>query len=224
MVNLSSSLPPKIEFKFSDDICRSAARYTPHNWNCLSQQVNYWLINVCSEIPFETVIFITALHCVPALHVVIWCWATGQVSHTFMTSENAVISVNFKLLLFFSAYDFILLLLCSIHNYTWTTTTSRTPTTTTRMRIKRFMLWWGLLYVIRKDLLWSKCVEIVRWSIQISSQIYPPYETATDRRWSLHWSMSSMRAHSKQMASGQEEYYIRTAVVVVVTLSCCCCC
>ena len=32
------------------------------------------------------------------------------------------------------------------------------------------------------------------------SDIPPLHETASDRRWSLHWSMSSMRAHSKQMA------------------------
>ena len=36
----------------------------PPNWNCQWQQVNYWLINVWSESPFKTVIFITALHCV----------------------------------------------------------------------------------------------------------------------------------------------------------------
>ena len=28
----------------------------------------------------------------------------------------------------------------------------------------------------------------------------PPCKTASNRRWSLHWSMSSMRAHLKQMA------------------------
>ena len=66
----------------------------PPIWNCHWQQIMYWLIYVCSESPFETVIFITALHCV------IWCWAIGEVSHTFITYENEAIYVNFKLLLF----------------------------------------------------------------------------------------------------------------------------
>ena len=37
--------------------------------------------------------------------------------------------------------------------------------------------------------------QLVRWSVQ--TQIYPPFETVSDRRSSLHWSMSSMRAHLK---------------------------
>ena len=36
----------------------------PPIWNCHWQQIKYWLINVCSESPFKTVIFITALHCI----------------------------------------------------------------------------------------------------------------------------------------------------------------
>ena len=40
-----------------------------------------------------------------ALYVVIWCSTTGQVSHIFITAENALISVNFQLLL-------LLFLLC----------------------------------------------------------------------------------------------------------------
>ena len=34
-----------------------------------------------------------------ALYVVIWCSTTGQVSHIFITAENALISVSFQLLL-----------------------------------------------------------------------------------------------------------------------------
>ena len=34
----------------------------------------------------------------PALHAVIWCWAIGQVTHTFITWENAAIYVNLKFL------------------------------------------------------------------------------------------------------------------------------
>ena len=61
----------------------------------------------------------------------------------------------------------------------------------------------GLSYVIQKDLLWSKawngkCAHIFRWSVQ--NKMYLPHKTVSDRRWSLCWSMSSMRAHSKQMA------------------------
>ena len=37
----------------------------------------------------------------PALHAVIWCWAIGQVTHTFITSEYAAIYVNLKFLLVF---------------------------------------------------------------------------------------------------------------------------
>ena len=46
MVNLSSSLPPKIEFKFSDDICRSAARYTPPQLK-LSVTAGQLLVDQC---------------------------------------------------------------------------------------------------------------------------------------------------------------------------------
>ena len=67
----------------------------PPIWNCHSQQNMYWLSYVWSENPFKTVISITALHCV------IWCWAIGEVSHTFITYENEAIDVNFKFLLFF---------------------------------------------------------------------------------------------------------------------------
>ena len=110
--------------------CQVYSSSLPPIWNCHAQQNTYWLIYVCSENPFETVIFITALHCV------IWCWAIGEVSHTFITYKNEAIYVNFKFLLFLW---FHVVLVC-VQNYTWTTTTSRTTTTTTkRMRIKRFM-------------------------------------------------------------------------------------
>ena len=69
--------------------------YPPPFWNCHWQQITYWLINVCSENPFKTVIFKTALHCV------IWCWASGEVSHTFITYKNEAIYVNFKFLFLF---------------------------------------------------------------------------------------------------------------------------
>ena len=38
------------------------------------------------------------------------------------------------------------------------------------------------------------------WSTQITFQIYPPHETVSERLWSVHWSMLSMTAHSKQTA------------------------
>ena len=67
----------------------------PPIWNCHSQQNMYWLSYVWCENPFETVIFITPLHCV------IWCWAIGEVSHTFITYENEAIDVNFKFFVVF---------------------------------------------------------------------------------------------------------------------------
>ena len=73
-------------------------KFTPPIWNCHAQQNMYWPIYVCSENPFETVIFITALF-IKALHCVIWCWAIGEVSHTFITYKNEGIYVNFKFLL-----------------------------------------------------------------------------------------------------------------------------
>ena len=74
-------------------------KFTPHIWNCHAQQNMYWPIYVYSENPFKTVIFITALF-ITALHCVIWCWAIGEVSHTFITYKNEAIYVNFKFLLF----------------------------------------------------------------------------------------------------------------------------
>ena len=44
----------------------------PPIWNCHWQQIKYWLIYVCSESPFKTVIFITALHCVK-LYILSFC-------------------------------------------------------------------------------------------------------------------------------------------------------
>ena len=106
---------------------------TPPIWNCHWQQMKYWLIYVCNESPFKTVIFITALHCVKLYILSCGVELLERLSHEIITYENEAIYVNFKFLL---SYDFMLLLL-SVHNYTWTTT-SRT-TTTKRMRIKRFM-------------------------------------------------------------------------------------
>ena len=45
--------------------------------------------------------------------------------------------------------------------------------------------------------------QLFRWSVQLgqlvrwSAQIYPPFKTVSDRRWSHSWSMSAMRALSK---------------------------
>ena len=113
------------EFKFSDDILSDI----PPIWNCHCQEVNYWISNVWSEIPFKTVT--TALHCIQ-LYVVIWCWATGQVSHTFITWKNSLISVNFQLL-------FLLCFWLHIVVVVYYTTTRSTSTTTTSMRMKRFI-------------------------------------------------------------------------------------
>ena len=41
-----------------------------------------------------------------ALYVVIWCSTTAQVSHIFITAENALISVNFQLLLLLFLFCF----------------------------------------------------------------------------------------------------------------------
>ena len=134
---LEFKFTPHVEFKFSDDTCRSAARYNPPQLK-LSVTAGQLLVDQCLKWePIWNSHIHNSFTLCPVLHVVIWCLATGQVSHAFMTSENAAISVNFKLFLlfFWSVYDFILLLLCSIHNYTWTTTNR----ITTRMRIKRFM-------------------------------------------------------------------------------------
>ena len=49
---------------FIDQCTYTYGRLPPPIWNCHLQQIKYWLINVCSESPFKTVIFITALHCV----------------------------------------------------------------------------------------------------------------------------------------------------------------
>ena len=68
------------------------------------------------------------------LYVVIWCSTTGQVSHIFITAENALISVNFQL--------FLLCFLLHIVVVVYYTTTRRTTTTTTEitpMRMKRFI-------------------------------------------------------------------------------------
>ena len=48
----------------------------------------------------------------PALYVVMWCSATGQVSHIFITAENALISISSCCCCFCCAFDCILLLLC----------------------------------------------------------------------------------------------------------------
>ena len=108
--------------------------WTPLIWNCHCQEVNYWLSNVWSESPFETIT--TALHCIQLYLLSFGVQLLDRsVIHLFITSENALISVNFQLLLL------LLFLLCFwLHVVVlyYTTTTSRT-TTTTRMRMKRFI-------------------------------------------------------------------------------------
>ena len=56
--------PSKLSSNFQMTFADQLPDIPPHNWNCQWQQVNYWLINVWSENPFKTVIFVTALHCV----------------------------------------------------------------------------------------------------------------------------------------------------------------
>ena len=67
-----------------------------------------------------------------SFYVVICCWATGQVSHIFITWENALISVNFQLL-------FLLCFWLHIVVVVYYATTTSTTTTTTSMRMTRFV-------------------------------------------------------------------------------------
>ena len=98
-------------FKFTAQVYSSGL---PPIWNCHAQQNTYWPIYVCSENPFETVIFITALF-ITALHCVIWCWAIGEVSHTFITYKNEAIYVNFRFLLFLLCLWFHVVVCAELH-------------------------------------------------------------------------------------------------------------
>ena len=70
----------------------------------------------------------------PALYVVIWCSPTGQVSHIFITSENALISVNFQLFLLLIFWLHIVIVV-----YYTTTSTTTTTSMIRPMRMKSFI-------------------------------------------------------------------------------------
>ena len=123
-----------VKWQIKDVRCSTKITFQidPPHWNCQWQQVNYWLSNVWSESPFKTVIFTTALHCV--LHCVqLYMLSFGvelldrSVTHLLLQKMHQFLSIC-SCCCFCCAYDFILLLLCSVHNYT-KTTTSRTTTT-----------------------------------------------------------------------------------------------
>ena len=65
-------------------------------------------------------------------------------------------------------------------------------------------IWHILLVFHRKDLCEARVKPKMSSNFQMTfadklSDI-PPHKTTSDRRWSLSWSMLSMRSHSKQMA------------------------
>ena len=62
------------------------------------------------------------------------------------------------------------------------------------------ILYWSFICNMKRPL-WSKSKTWNEFKFSNDILRYTTlHETASDRRWSLHWSMSSMRAHSKQMA------------------------